>query len=228
MEDIRKCGAIIPDTFYPIERLQQYVHFGNEKSYAKGSYVIFPGEEPYKIIYILNGNLRVNLICDDGRERLLYYAGKYTFVGRLFETSNNICALAVEDSKVCTFNKQQLSHIFHQDEEVVFDIIRNYLSKVGYYMKQVTEMDYFSPAVRIVRLLYELYISKGVATDNYYEIDSTLTLKSISEITGSHYVTVSKVFSNLKKWGILEKKKSKIIVYSVEKLQSLTQETHIL
>lgn len=228
MRDIEKCGAVIPDTFAPVEKLKEFTHLGTVKSYAKGSSVIFPGEEPHTLIYVLNGKLRVNLVFDDGRERLIYFAGKYTFVGRLFETYNTIYATAIEDSIVCNFNKQQLSQIFRQDEDIYFDIIRNYLSKVSYYMRQVAEMDYFNPGVRVVRLLYKLYNSKDFAASNSYEVDSDLSLKSISEITGAHYVTVSKVLGCLKKQNILEKKKNKIIIYDVEKLKSLTQETHIL
>lgn len=227
MEDLEKCGAIIPDTFYPVKKLQEFVELGTVKSYSRGSTVVLPGEEPNTLIYVLSGRLRVNLVFDDDRERLVYFAGNYTFVGRLFQTYNNIYVVAIEDSKVCFFNKEQLTRIFRRDEEVIFDVIRNYLSKVSYYMRQTAEMDYFNPAVRVVRLLYELAASKGVALDGSYEVDIDLSLRSISEITGTHYVTVSKVLGFLKRQNILEKKKNRIIIYDMEKLRILTQETSI-
>lgn len=227
MENFRKCGAIVPDTFYPVPKLQDYVHLGTVKSFAKGSTVVFPGEEPHAIIYVLSGKLRVDLVFDDDRERLMYFAGMHTFVGRLFETYHNLYIIAMEDSRVCLLNEEQLAKIFREDEQIIFDVIRNYLSKTSYYMRQVAEMDYFNPAVRVIRLLYELCNSKGTAGANSCEVDNDLSLTSISEITGAHYVTVSKALGYLKRHHILEKKREKIFVYDMKKLKMLTHETHI-
>ncbi len=54
-----------------------------------------------------------------------------------------------------------------------------------------------------------------------------LSLQFISEITGAHYVTVSKVLKYLKEQKIIEKKKDKIIIHDLERLKELTHEKHI-
>lgn len=226
-EELNKCLAVIPDTFFPVERFQQYTHLGTVKSYAKGSAIVMPGEVTSTLIYVVSGKLRVNKLIDDGRERLVFFAGKHGLLGKLYETCNEIYAIAMEDSKVCFFTKQQLKVIFRFDDEIIFDVIRNYLAKASYYMKQVAEMDYFNPTVRVVRLLYELYLTNSKAVGKTYEITTELSLKSLSEITGAHYVTVSKVLGCLKRQNILEKKKNKIIIYDAEQLKMLTQESHI-
>jgi CRP/FNR family transcriptional regulator len=227
MDELLKCGAVIPDTFFPVEKLENYIHFGTAKSYGRGSAVVMPGEDIQTIIYVISGKLRVNMLIDDGRERLIFFAGKHGILGRLFPTCNEIYTVALEDSKVCIFSIQQLKQIFRIDDELIFDILRNYLSKVSYYMKQTAEMDYFYPTVRVVRLLHQLCISRGISVGNSYEVSIDLSLKSISEITGAHYVTVSKVIGCLKKQNILDKKKDKIIIHNLERLKELTLETHI-
>ncbi|WP_368292965.1 Crp/Fnr family transcriptional regulator [Dehalobacter sp. TBBPA1] len=226
-EELNKNLVPIPDTFFPVERFQQHVDLGTTKYFAKGSVVVMPGEATSVIIYVVSGKLRVDKIIDDGRERLLYYAGQYGLIGRLYETCNDIYVMAIEDSRICFFSKQQLREVFRRDEELVFDLLKNYVTKMSYYIKQFAEIDCFSPAVRIVRLLYELYLTQSIPLEDSYEINIDLSLKNISEITGAHYVTVSKVLNCLKSENILEKKKNKIIIYDSEKLKTLTQGTHI-
>lgn len=217
----------IPDTFFPVERFQNYIHLGTEKTFAKGSTVVMPGEATKSLIYVVSGKLRINKVIDDGRERLVYFAGQHGLLGRMHDTCNIIYVLALEDSKVCIFSKEQLKEVFRQDEELIFDVLTNYLTKTSYYMKQAAEIDYFYPSVRVARLLYDLYLTNGTQAGDFYEIDTDLSLTGISEITGAHYVTVSKVLGHLKKQNILEKQKYKIIIYDLEKLKELTQTTRI-
>lgn len=225
--DSQKCTSGMPDIFFSVEKLQQYIHFGTLKSYVKGSAVLLPGDASSALIYVVSGKLRVNKLFPDGRERMIYITGKHGLVGKLFETCNDTYVIAVEDSTACFFAKEQLKKIFQLDEDIVFDIIRNYLSKVSYYIKQTAEMDYFNPTVRVVRLLYELCITNGIKVDNSYEINIQLSLENISEITGTHYVTVSKVLGCLRRQHILEKKRKKIIVHDLDKLKILTEEKHV-
>ncbi|SHN50235.1 Crp/Fnr family transcriptional regulator [Desulfitobacterium chlororespirans] len=220
--------AALPDTFFPVERFQQHTESGMVKFFNKGSLVLRPGEATSALIYVISGKVRVNKMIDDGRERLAYYAGQHGIIGRLYETCNDIYIIALEDSEVCFFTQLQLKEIFRRDEDLIFDLLRNYLSKVSYFIKQSTEIDYFNPTIRVVRLLYELLLTSGVRVESFFEIPTQLSLTDISEITGAHYVTVSKVFGHLKKQHIAERKKHKIIIYDMEKLKRLTQETQIL
>ncbi|NLI93535.1 MAG: Crp/Fnr family transcriptional regulator [Peptococcaceae bacterium] len=227
-KEIKGYRVVIPDTFFPVEKFNQFIHLGSVKRYSKGSAVVLPGDKVQKLIYVISGRLRISMITDDERERLIYFAGKNCVLGLLFTECSDVYAVAMENSQVCLFSEHQVRQIFQMDQDIVFDILKNYQSKVSYYMKQVTEMDYFNPTVRVVRLLHQLCISQGVEVGNSYEVNIELTMKSISEITGAHYVTVSKVLGCLKKQKILEKKKDKIIIHNLERLNMLTHETQIL
>jgi len=224
MREILRC-SVLPDTFYPVKKLCDYLDFGSQHSYRKGEAVLLPDEVLGKIIFVLSGRLKVSTITSDGREKFIYSAGQYCFMDRLFSfEEDNILIMAVEDSKVCFFTKEQLLMIFKQDEELIIDVLRNFSSKVYYFLNQTNELNLYSPSVRILRLLYELYESKGKYKNNTWEINISLPNKSISEITGLHFVTVSKIFGYLKKQKILKKTKTKIIIYDAERLKSLVDE----
>lgn len=219
MPDKNQCSAVIPDSFSPLESLAKYTQYGNIKSYAKGSTIIMPGEEAESIILILEGKIRVSLVTEDGSDRLLYYAGKNSIVGRLFPTLNHIHVAAMEDTRICKISKENLAEIFRLDENVIFDILKNYLTKVAYYMRQAVEINHYNPTIRILRLIYELGMAQGEKIDGYYQVKVSLSQKSISEITGAHYVTVSRVLGCLRKEKIVSKKRDRIIIYDMEKLK---------
>lgn len=227
-EDLEKLNVVVPDTFFPVEKLVKYTHLGSVKTYPKGSTVVFPGDRMLTLGYVIYGRLKINRFNEDEQEKLLYFAGRHCILALLFTELSEIYAVATEDSQVCFFPEQQIRRIFRSDDDVAIDVLKSYQSKINYYIKQVTEMDYFNPTIRVVRLLYKLGLTSGIEVNDCIEINIDLSMKDISEITGTHYVTVSKVLGWLRRQNILEKKKNKIIIRDLPKLYMLTHETHVL
>jgi len=216
---------ILPNSFYPVKRLQNYIHLGAVRNYLKGNSIVLPGELIHKIIYVISGRLSISFLNEDGRQKVMYYADPYIYADRLFSFDDcYVHVIAEEDSKVCFFTKEQLFEIFHLDEEVLFDFIACYSSKCGYFMREAKEMVLYNPSVRVLRLLYELCLTQGNFANDVYQIDIKLSQKTISEITGVHFVTISKIFRFLKKENILYKTTNKIIVIDSIKLKNLVNE----
>ncbi|TCX51677.1 Crp/Fnr family transcriptional regulator [Dehalobacter sp. 14DCB1] len=213
---------ILPDTFYPISKLLDYCHLGSIRNYGKGEIIVFPDEILDKVIFVMSGRFDVYTIADEGREILMYTAGRHCLMDRLFKfEEDGVEIVAMEDSKVCFFSKEQLLLIFKQDEQIIFDFFRNYHAKGLYFFKHFTETKRYAPSIRVLRLFHELYKSNGEFNIDHWEIKIALSNKMISEITGIHYVTVSKILASLRKEKILRKKTKAIIIYDLEKLKEM-------
>ncbi|NLI90795.1 MAG: Crp/Fnr family transcriptional regulator [Peptococcaceae bacterium] len=213
---------LIPDSFHPIERLKNYVHMGTVRNYQKRDTVVLPGEAINKVIYVLSGKLSVNFLNDDGKQKLMYKAGRYSIVDRLFPLENCfVHVVSDEKSKICFFSKEQLFTIFKQDDEIIYEFIVNYSSKCFHFMNEAKEMALYNPSIRVLRLLYELCLTEGKAVDGVYEINVRLSQRAISEITGVHFVTICRVFGWLRKENILHKTTDKIVIFDLQKLKDL-------
>ncbi|WP_368294173.1 Crp/Fnr family transcriptional regulator [Dehalobacter sp. TBBPA1] len=213
---------ILPDTFYPISKLLNYCHLGSIRNYRKGEIIVFPDEIVNKAIFVISGRFNINTVADECRELFMYTAGRHSLMNRLFEfEEEKIQIVAIEDSKVCYFSKEQLLLVFKQDEEIIFDIFRNYSVKGAYCYKLFSEMKRFTPSTRVLRLFYELCQSNGESINNQWIINIALSNNIISEITGIHYVTVSKILASLRKEKTLIKKRKVIIIYDLKKLKDL-------
>ncbi|TCX53492.1 Crp/Fnr family transcriptional regulator [Dehalobacter sp. 14DCB1] len=218
----------IPDTFYPVEKLQKFIHLGIVKSYAKGSAITLPGDREPMLIYVLSGKVQIKMVTEDGRERLHYFCGKNGILCKLFPMNHdNSYITAIEKCSVCFFTEEQLKAIFQIDDDIFFEILKNTFSKSLYFMMQTVEMELFNPTIRIVRLIYGLCISNGIPVGNSYEVRLELSQRTISEISGVHHVTISKVLGYLEKQKIIEKKKGKIIIHDLDRLKELTFEKHL-
>jgi len=224
MDEILK-NYVLPDTFFPVKRLEKYIHLGSLHHFRKGDVLSFPGVEIERAIYVISGEVSVSLLSDDGRQKYIYTAHANGVLNRLFFRDRHPGLLvAEEDTQVCFFSKDQLAQIFENDRELIFDMMRNSESKVYYFMNQTKEMVFYSPTVRVLRLLRELCLSEGNLSDNVCIIRRSLSQKNISEITGVHPVTVCKVFGLLKKEMVAEKTRTEITVMDFDKLQNMIEE----
>ncbi|MCM1566123.1 MAG: Crp/Fnr family transcriptional regulator [Dehalobacter sp.] len=222
MEKIANNYGALPNHFYPMKKLQNYINMGVVREYRKGDSIVLPGELIDRIVYVLSGKLSISFLNEDGRKKIMFYAGPYTFSDRLFPVDPCfVHVVSVEDSTVCFFSKEQLSEIFQMDKEMIFEFITSYSSKCSYFMRETHEMALYSPSARVLRLLYDLCLNQGKLVDGVYQIDVKLSQKSISEMTGIHYVTICKLFGYLRKENILHKTTNKITVFDLQGLKNL-------
>jgi CRP/FNR family transcriptional regulator len=91
-------------------------------------------------------------------------------------------------------------------------------------MIQSRDLIFSWPSTRVFRLLYNLGLSEGRLENGVHVVKTRLTQKAIGEITGTHYVTVSKLFNYLEKQNILTKHKDRICIYDMARLKGLINE----
>lgn len=213
---------IIPDSFPCVERLEKYLHLGCTRSFSKGSIVLSQGRETNTLMYVQSGCLSVNMGTDDGHNKFLFLIGERSIGMTTFLSEHHELQIyAVKNSTVCFFSMEQILEIFDEDKQIILDILQNILTKVYYFMSQSRDLNFCRPASRVFRMLYNLCIHEGRFIGDCYQIKMKLTQKAIGDITGTHYVTVCKLFNMLDKQGILKKTKDTIFVYDLERLKSL-------
>jgi CRP-like cAMP-binding protein len=217
--------SILPCNFYPVLRLNHYTHLGAIRTYLKGDSIVLPGEIINKVIFVLEGRLGISFLNEDGRQKFMFYADPFTFADRLFAIEECfVHVVSEEKSTVCFFDKEQLLKILQQDRDFLIEFITCYASKCTYFMREAKEMVLYKPSVRVLRLLYELCRAVGKQVDQTYVIDERISQRAISEITGVHFVTISKLFRYLKAENILQKNSGKIVIYDLPRLKNLIED----
>jgi len=213
---------VIPELFHSVEGLDKYMHIGHTRSFTKGSILLSQGTKSNSVLYVHSGCLELSMGTDDGHNKFLFHIREHSIGMTVFLSANHELQLtAIENSTVCFFDIEQLLKIFHDDDLILLDFLQNVLTKTYYFMAQARDLNYRRPSSRVFRLLYNLCIAEGKLIDGNYHINSNLSQKAIGEITGTHYVTVCKLFNLLNKQGVAKKTKDKIVVYNLERLKEL-------
>jgi CRP/FNR family transcriptional regulator len=221
--ETEKLYAPLPMDFYLLPEMEQYAHLGSVRSYQKGAQISRLGECEMALIFVLSGKLHVMRCLPNGQEHFVYAAGRYSLLGRLFPMDyDDIYIVAVEDARLCFFNQAQVAALFHANESIIFEIIKNYYVKVSYYMAKLTEVYTLSPRTRVIRMLWDMYRTQdGQAGTAPGVIDFKLSQQDMAKITGAHYVTVSRLLKELKQAGILTKTRDKVLIHDPQRLEHL-------
>ncbi|WP_368292771.1 Crp/Fnr family transcriptional regulator [Dehalobacter sp. TBBPA1] len=217
---------ILPQNFYPMLKLRDYLHLGIIRHYRKGESIVFLGETIDSIILVLSGKLGISFMHENGKQKFMYHADPYTFIDEALGifTSSYVHVVSEEDSSVCFFEKFQFLMILHENKELLLEYITCFSSKRCYFMHEASEAVLYKPSVRILRFFYLLCNTQGKLVDNVYEIDVKISQRAISEITGVHFITVNKILRYLKKENILNKTRNKIIIYDLPQLKALIED----
>lgn len=216
--------SILPTDSYKINDLEDYIHIGEVKTYPKGTLIFTPEDFGDKMAYIVSGKIKAVLEREDGKELLFYMAEQHHIIGNLFVVkSNPMRCYATEETVVCLFSKEQLIEVFQDNIEIVFEIFKNYMSKVNYFKTKLYITGFSSSTVKVYRLIQLLCRQEIPDANGRYTINLTVSQKVLAEMLDIHQVTVSKVLNYLKEEGIISKKGKKIIVHDMERLVRLIE-----
>jgi CRP/FNR family cyclic AMP-dependent transcriptional regulator len=81
---------------------------------------------------------------------------------------------------------------------------------------------------RLIALLLELSKSEGKNTDSGLEIDLRLTHEDISELIAVNRQTVTEKLNELKRLGLIELKRAKLIIRDINGLEKIINQHHFI
>ncbi|WP_368294191.1 Crp/Fnr family transcriptional regulator [Dehalobacter sp. TBBPA1] len=214
------------ENFEQTERLEKYLHLAHKRIFPKGAIVQAQGTNANSILYVKSGCLGVSIGSDEGYTKFLFHIDEKTIGATINTNEDNseVQVYAIRKSTVYFFTLEDILEIFNEDKQLFLEVIQNILDKSYCLMAKTRDLSYCRPSSRILRFIYNLCVSKGKLVDNYYIINTKLTQKTIGDITGTHYVSVSKLFKMLEEQRILKKTKDRIYIYNLSKLASMIDE----
>jgi CRP-like cAMP-binding protein len=178
-----------------------------EKHYAKNS-IILSQEEPGDALYVvLSGKVKAVLLGKSGREIILSYFKPGEFFGEMALLDNrprSANAIAVEDAKLLMLNRDAFrQHILQHPETGmrVMSELCNRIRRADEIIGNLTLLDVYG---RVARYLIDLAEREGKRVDDSYIIEGRPTQQEIADSIGTSRETVSRIFSEFKKRGVLK------------------------
>ncbi|WP_373514481.1 Crp/Fnr family transcriptional regulator [Persicitalea sp.] len=188
----------------------------------KNSIIYFPDDEDRKLYFVKEGKVKISFYSSEGKEMILSLLSPGELFGELAilgESTRGEIAEVVEDTLICSISIDQLENILVKN--AVFN--RQITKLIGLRLRKVqsrlTSLVFKSAPERIRAFIKELADEHGqMLLTGQKEVKLHLTHEEIAKLTATARQSVTSVFSELEKAGIIAYDRHRILVIDYDRL----------
>ncbi|MCG8549600.1 MAG: Crp/Fnr family transcriptional regulator [Desulfobacterales bacterium] len=177
-----------------------------EKSFLKDTVIINEGDETNSLYIILKGRADALSMDQSGRQIILNvfrpgdYFGEMSFIDA---EPRSAAVITKEKSKFIVIKREAFQKIIAENPELMLNMMKGLVWKIRVATKQIEDLAFKDVYGRIARLLTELKNEEDVVTEK-------LTNTEIAFRVGASREMVSRIISELKNGGYIEKNRGMI------------------
>ena len=191
----------------------------NNLKLKKGQQFIIEGTPVNGLYFILKGIVKVFRTGINGREQIVRFAKEGEIIGhRGFGTQEyySIGATLLEESTICYFSKETLQDVLFNNSKFTYDFMLFYANQLNKSESKVKSISQMTVRERIIDTLLYIYRKFGVL-DNYLNLP--LSRREYANYAGTTEQQVIRVFSTLKKEGLISSKGKKLSINNIQLLK---------
>jgi CRP-like cAMP-binding protein len=192
-----------------------------ERSYPKGSVILFEDDPGDALYVVANGQVKVVLIGEDGREVILSVLGEGTFFGEmalLDDEPRSAHVIAMEDSVVLALRREDFRARLRASPEVGIALLKELSRRLRRADDQIGSLVLLDVNGRVAELLVRLATEEGGE-----KITRKVTHATIAQMIGSSRETVSRTMRELQDRGLIAVTRQDITLTDRPGLQSLSR-----
>jgi CRP/FNR family transcriptional regulator, cyclic AMP receptor protein len=143
-----------------IEDLDNFLSSCNLRRYDRGQTIIFAGDTPRTLFYLVSGAVSVILEDEDGKEVIVAYLNPGDFFGEmgLFDSqkSRSACCRARSTCVIAEITYDNFNDYAHQHPKILFTIGKQMANRLRNTTRKVGDLAFYDVTGRIARTLIEL------------------------------------------------------------------------
>ncbi|TCT12123.1 Crp/Fnr family transcriptional regulator [Natranaerovirga pectinivora] len=197
----------------------------DHKSYKKGEILFSEGDIADRFFIVNKGSLKVYNYTKDGKEQILYILSESDFLGDLNLFKEGVFdyyAMALEDTALCTLNKQDFNHILLENPEINLKILDYAYERITTLEKLIQTLNTKDINTRLANLLINISKNFGIKKGKEIEITLPLSREDMASYLGLTRETVSRHLSDLQNQNIIKMiGNKKMVVLDMNELNNL-------
>lgn len=205
----------------PPDALARFAALTRERTYPKGSIIVFADDRGDSMFLVASGQVKVVLIGEDGREVILSVLQEGSFFGEmalLDDEPRSAHVIAMEDSALLVLRREDFQAQLRTSPEVAISLLRELSRRLRSADQKIGSLVLLDVNGRVANLLLQLAKEEGGD-----RISRRLTHHTIAQMIGSSRETVSRTMRNLVQRGIIEVKRKEIILQDRASLAAAAQ-----
>jgi CRP-like cAMP-binding protein len=190
--------------------LQSFAELVRERSYPRGSVIVFE-EDPGDALYVVaTGQVKVVLVAEDGREVILSVLGPGTFFGEmaiLDEGPRSAHVIAMEESNLLILRRDDFHARLRAMPEVAISLLKEISRRLRRADEKIGSLVLLDVNGRLAHLLLRL-----ADEERGDQITRRLTHHTIAQMIGSSRETVSRAMRSLVGRNVIEVTRTAILL----------------
>jgi len=195
---------------------------GSTLRYQKGEYIIRPGETPSGIFYIEEGVVKAFNISKYGEENLLIIRKEheiFPLIWAITGQEREIIYQAISPTTVKRISRKQYLDFLHSHPSVLPPILDMVTEMYRLHSERLLNLEYRTVRERLISFLLTMSNRFGQKTDGGMIIEVPLRHQDIASSINSSRETASRELAVLERRGLIDNKRSFIILKDIDKLQ---------
>ncbi len=201
--------------------LEKFAEVTREKSYPKGSVILFEDDPGDSLFVVRDGRVKVVLIGEDGREVILGVLGVGEYFGELSlidDRPRSAHVIAMEDSNLLVLRREDFRKRVESSPSVAWSLLTELSRRLRRADDKIGGLVLLDVPGRIARLLLDLAEETGTNA-----IEKTLTHQTIAQMIGASRETVSRAMKDFQDAGWITVESRRIAIAARSALEQRAQ-----
>lgn len=218
-QSLEKLSALFSHTS-GLHELEKIIAARKVRTIKKKQIVYYEGDNVSGVYLVVQGKVKTFKLSEDGRELLTGMYGHEEYFGitsLLLNAPYTETAEAMEDSTVCMLPKDLMEDLLHRYPDVARQFIEILSNNLQEKEEQLLQLAYHSVRKRMAEVLARLCKQEQEETD----LTLRISRDNLAAMAGMATETVSRILSDFKDEGIIERKGSQIVILDQMRLQQM-------
>ena len=196
-----------------IDRFLEHCH---RRRYPAKSVIIYAGDQPDVLYYIVSGSVTVLIEDEDGHERVLAYLNPGDFFGEmgLFGEDSNRSAWVRTRTQceLAEISYSRYRQVAEEDPGILFALAGQMATRLRNTSRKVSDLAFLDVTGRVARTLLDLCKQPDAMT-HPDGMQIKITRQEIGRIVGCSREMVGRVLKSLEEQGLISAKGKTMVVY---------------
>ena len=205
----------------PEEELERFAELTRERSYPKGSVILFQDDPGDSLFVLRGGRVKVVLIGEDGREVILGVLEPGAHFGELAlidDQPRSAHVIAMEDAQLLVLRREDFKRRVEANPTVAWALLTELSRRLRRADVKIGGLVLLDVPGRIARLLLDLADETGSE-----QIEKPLTHQTIAQMIGASRETVSRAMKDFQDAGLIRVERRRISIGDRDALEKRSQ-----
>ena len=196
---------------------------GRQLSYAKGEFIIHPGDTPSGVFFIESGLVKAYDITKYGEENLLIIrkAGEiFPLIWAITGLERQVIYETVGPTTTWQISRDEFMQLMHEHPDALFPLLSMTVEMYRIHSERIINLEYRSVRERLISFLLTMAQRFGKYTKDGVTINVPLRHQDIASSINSSRETTSREMNALERKGLLVNQQTFITLKDLDELRS--------